>query len=44
MNEQVHIEGKIYSESEYTDMLQEAFELIAKLPDDKLKEIMEALK
>jgi hypothetical protein len=29
---------------EYQKMLVEAFELIAKLPDDKLKEIMEALK
>ncbi len=44
MNEQVHTAEKIYSESEYMDMLREAFELIAKLPDDKLKEIMEALK
>lgn len=44
MNEQVHTTGKIYNESEYMNMLREAFELIAKLPDDKLKEIMEALK
>ena len=44
MNEQVHAGEKIYSESEYMDMLREAFELIEKLPDDKLKEIMEVLK
>ena len=35
---------KIYSESEYMDMLREAFELISKLPNEKLKEIMEGLK
>lgn len=28
----------------YQKMLEEAFELIAKLPDEKLKEIMEAVK
>lgn len=44
MSEQVHTSAKNYSESEYMGMLREAFELISKLPDDKLKEIMEALK
>ena len=43
MSEQVHTSAKNYSESEYMEMLREAFELISKLPDEKLKGIMAAL-
>lgn len=44
MKEQIHTIEKAYSEAEYMGMLREAFELIAKLSDNKLKEIMEVLK
>ena len=44
MSEQIHTGVKNYSESEYMGMLREAFDLISKLPDKKLKEIMAALK